>query len=377
MSKTIIKALIYDQTIQLVNLPLIASGSEGAISIECDFDELWEGYGKTAVFYRDKGEVYHVLLVGDAVTVPTEVLTEEGFFYFGIFGTADNTRTTEVLRVTVKQGAITTATAEPAAPTPNIYKQIVANYGKLDGRVSEMAAMRGSGVTEQAISGDCFRGTLYSNGAAAFISIEFYDLPLTAGNSRADLCIPAAFAPLGLVTLSPLPGGQNATVTISPRSWTGTEWAQIEITAGETITEAVEFEGYYHLESVYIPEVADIRVDYLGLQHATAGDAVRAQAQQGQLASTATAWLTTISLPASKWKTEAESLHSQVVTIPGINPYYKVDLLPSAEQLAIFHNKDVAFVTENDDGVVTVYAIGDKPLLDYTMQAQITEVDTW
>ena len=54
--------------------------------------------------------------------------------------------------------------------------------------------------------------------------------------------------------------------------------------------------------------------------------------------------------------------------------YSKVDLLPSVEQLAIFHNKDVAFVTENEDGVVTVYAIGDKPTSDYTMQVSITEV---
>ena len=84
--------------------------------------------------------------------------------------------------------------------------------------------------------------------------------------------------------------------------------------------------------------------------------------------------LTNVTLLASAWKTESESLHSQVVTIAGVTPYSKVDLLPSAEQLAIFHNKDVTFVTENEDGVVTVYAIGDKPILDYTMQAQITEV---
>ena len=32
-------------------------------------------------------------------------------------------------------------------------------------------------------------------------------------------------------------------------------------------------------------------------------------------------------------------------------------------------------MTENEDGVVTVYAIGDKPTQDYTMQAQITEVE--
>ena len=85
------------------------------------------------------------------------------------------------------------------------------------------------------------------------------------------------------------------------------------------------------------------------------------------------AWLTNVTLLASAWE-GADNLHSQVVTIAGVTPYSKVDLLPSAEQLAIFHNKDVAFVTENEGGVVTVYAIGDKPTNDYTMQAQITEV---
>lgn len=84
--------------------------------------------------------------------------------------------------------------------------------------------------------------------------------------------------------------------------------------------------------------------------------------------------LTNVTLKSSAWKTESDGLHSQVVTVAGVTEYSKVDLLPSVEQLAIFHNKDVTFVTENEDGVVTVYAIGDKPILDYTMQAQITEV---
>lgn len=84
--------------------------------------------------------------------------------------------------------------------------------------------------------------------------------------------------------------------------------------------------------------------------------------------------LTNVTLLASAW-TGADSLFSQVVSINGITEYSKVDLLPSVEQLAIFYNKDVTFVTENEDGVVTVYAIGEKPTLDYTMQAQITEVE--
>lgn len=83
--------------------------------------------------------------------------------------------------------------------------------------------------------------------------------------------------------------------------------------------------------------------------------------------------LSEITIYASKW-VGTDSPYSQVVALSGITKYSKIDLLPSAEQLAIFHNKDVAFVTENEDCVVTVYAVGDKPTQDYTMQVSITEV---
>lgn len=83
--------------------------------------------------------------------------------------------------------------------------------------------------------------------------------------------------------------------------------------------------------------------------------------------------LTDVTLLASAW-TGDEQLYSQVVEIDGITPRSKVDLQPSVEQLAIFHNKDIAFSTENDNGVVTVFVIGDKPTNDYTIQATIMEV---
>lgn len=81
-----------------------------------------------------------------------------------------------------------------------------------------------------------------------------------------------------------------------------------------------------------------------------------------------------IALLADKWVGNA-SPYSQVVAIEGITEYSQVDLKPSVEQLSVFHDKDLAFVTENDDGVVTVYAIGDKPTNDYTIQVSITEVN--
>lgn len=84
--------------------------------------------------------------------------------------------------------------------------------------------------------------------------------------------------------------------------------------------------------------------------------------------------IASVTLLASAWA-GADSLYSQIVSIDGVTEYSKVDLLPSVEQLAIFYNKDVTFVTENEDGVVTVFAIGDKPTQDYTVQAQIMEVE--
>lgn len=83
--------------------------------------------------------------------------------------------------------------------------------------------------------------------------------------------------------------------------------------------------------------------------------------------------LTSVTLPASGWK-GAESPYFQVVDVEGVSVNSMVNLQPSVEQLEIFHNKDIAFTTENDGGVVTVYAIGDKPTNDYEIQATILEV---
>ena len=80
-----------------------------------------------------------------------------------------------------------------------------------------------------------------------------------------------------------------------------------------------------------------------------------------------------VTLFADRWVGTA-SPYSQIVAIEGATYYSQVDLTPSVEQLAVFYNKDLAFVTENNNGVVTVYAIGQKPQNDYTIQVTITEV---
>lgn len=87
-----------------------------------------------------------------------------------------------------------------------------------------------------------------------------------------------------------------------------------------------------------------------------------------------TARIANIDLLAANWVGNT-SPYSQIVEIDGVTENSQVDLTPSIEQLVIFYEKDLGFVTENEDGVVTVYAIGQKPENDYAMQVTITEVD--
>ncbi len=81
-----------------------------------------------------------------------------------------------------------------------------------------------------------------------------------------------------------------------------------------------------------------------------------------------------VTILANGWTGDV-SPYSQVVKVDGVTENSQVDLTPDVEQLSIFHHKDLAFVTENEGGVVTVYAIGQKPENDYTIQVTITEVD--
>ena len=83
--------------------------------------------------------------------------------------------------------------------------------------------------------------------------------------------------------------------------------------------------------------------------------------------------ITEVTLLSANWK-GAVSPYSQIVEIADVSVNSMVNLHPSVEQLEIFHDKDLAFTTENEGGVVTVFAIGDKPQNDYTIQASVMEV---
>ena len=160
--------------------------------------------------------------------------------------------------------------------------------------------------------------------------------------------------------------------------WTSTDlqWVQVEVN-----TETTEYEAYkgkqifnvgddatklhthYPITTIY---GAESSVEYVADAKLYIDASIKAALSQANK-------ITSVTLSASKWVGTA-SPYSQAVTISGATKNSKIDLNPSIEQLSIFHNKDLSFVVENNDGVTTVYCIGQKPANDYTIQATITEV---
>lgn len=139
---SIIRVNCVDQTLVFDNTPVIASGGLEENFVQFTFCGQWDGFTKTAVFWRTKDEAYHVVLDdADSGQVPPEVTASEGVIYFGVFGVDVNgrQRTTEVLTYKIVEGAITTGT-QPSAPTPDIYTQVLTRLSEAQALVEETRA---------------------------------------------------------------------------------------------------------------------------------------------------------------------------------------------------------------------------------------------
>lgn len=103
----------------------IYAGNINIDSISFKFCELWDGYSKTAVFYRNGQEAYHVLLNDDnTCLIPPEITETNGLVHIGVFGIKDDCRrTTAVKNWYLNEGILTEG--KPSDPTPDIYQQII------------------------------------------------------------------------------------------------------------------------------------------------------------------------------------------------------------------------------------------------------------
>lgn len=92
----------------------LASGGAGTARARFSFDGAWEGYAKTAVFFRDAQRPVRIPLERDEAPIPDALLAEPGLLYAGVFGTREGkTATSALTAVEVLRGA-----AERALPLP-------------------------------------------------------------------------------------------------------------------------------------------------------------------------------------------------------------------------------------------------------------------
>lgn len=117
-----------DQELEITESGTIASGGVNEVSVEVKFSSEWDGFIKTLVCYQNKNDVYYVVMENDSCIIPWEVLTKQGTLRMGIMGLYNGTkRTSNLVKMKVVEGAITTETAIPD-PTPDIWQQMLTLY---------------------------------------------------------------------------------------------------------------------------------------------------------------------------------------------------------------------------------------------------------
>ena len=140
--KTYIRVQVQDQKLVLLSGPVVATGGVSSTAVEFDLSPEWEGMVINAVFQReDDKTVYHSATDEyRRAVVPQEVLKEDGYMLFGIYGVqGDVVRTSEVMRYRVKKGAITEEGA-PTSPTPELWEQLLAEIEAVTPVVQQVRA---------------------------------------------------------------------------------------------------------------------------------------------------------------------------------------------------------------------------------------------
>lgn len=126
---TVISLMTNDQTLTATAQPTVASGDVETVQVTVEFDEAWNGFTKSAVFYTKKDPArYEVLLLGDRCLIPFEVLAESTTLYIGVRGVnGSEVKTSTLVKYKIFEGA-KAGDKEAQPPTPDVYQQLLNQY---------------------------------------------------------------------------------------------------------------------------------------------------------------------------------------------------------------------------------------------------------
>lgn len=130
------------QILRITEAPRIAAEGVNENYVIFTFDESWDGYGKTVLFFRKEDDTRRYISVVDGegkALVPNAVTEEEGVFCFSVTGTKDDVEyTSEIVKYQVFRGMNATRSGTPT-PTPDVYTQIMQALGNLQTQIEGVA----------------------------------------------------------------------------------------------------------------------------------------------------------------------------------------------------------------------------------------------
>lgn len=142
---SVIRFALDGQKLIPIESPTIASQGVLEDSVVFDFDSEWSGAGKVALFWRKEDEqresVYKVNVdENDSAIIPWEVTQKDGEIGITVFGVRDSTIiTADIYYYKIVEGLYTEGSGSQP-PTPDIYQQILAIAGEVNGKFDVMSS---------------------------------------------------------------------------------------------------------------------------------------------------------------------------------------------------------------------------------------------
>jgi len=87
-----INVQVIGENIKVMETPTLATDTLDTVEVVFSFDEEWEGFTKTAMFWGDDDEEYSAQVIEDKAIIPHEALLEAGVMKFGVYGINGNKR---------------------------------------------------------------------------------------------------------------------------------------------------------------------------------------------------------------------------------------------------------------------------------------------